>query len=94
MMDYGLLALLKIRVLLHDPLNKSFLLRTLGPEFSEKHRDVARNFLSIVLSGTSLARVGLGQKFEGVVDEADRIASAFDRWILKSTRWPSKTYVY
>ncbi|MEM1694341.1 MAG: type III-B CRISPR-associated protein Cas10/Cmr2 [Ignisphaera sp.] len=92
-MDYRELALLKINVLLHDPLNKSFLLGRLGPEFGEKHRGEAKIFLHTILNGTSLASVGLKQTLEKIVGEADRIASAFDRWVLRTTGWPSKSYI-
>ncbi|MEM1606426.1 MAG: type III-B CRISPR-associated protein Cas10/Cmr2 [Fervidicoccaceae archaeon] len=92
--SYRQLALLKINVLLHDPLNKSFLIEKLGSEFGEKHVDEAKKFLQRVLSETSLARVGLDQTLEKIVSESDSIASAFDRWVLRSSSWPKNSYVY
>ena len=91
--SYRRLALLKINVLLHDPLNKSFLIERLGSEFGKKHIDEAKKFLQTVLSGTSLAYVGLDHTLEKIVSESDRIASAFDRWVLRSSKWSSNSYI-
>ncbi|MEM1773463.1 MAG: type III-B CRISPR-associated protein Cas10/Cmr2, partial [Desulfurococcaceae archaeon] len=91
---YRDLALLKINVLLHDPPNKSFLLRSLGSEFGRGHEDKARSFLNLVLENTSLTHVGLRKEFERIVVEADRVASAFDRWVLRTYEWPPGSYTY
>lgn len=93
-LGYRELALLKTRVLIHDPPNKSFLLKTLGVEFGDKHRDVARQFVATVLRNTTLGGIGLAAQFESIISEADRIASTFDRWVFRAADWPSKSYVY
>ncbi|MEM4838041.1 MAG: type III-B CRISPR-associated protein Cas10/Cmr2 [Desulfurococcaceae archaeon] len=91
---YRDLALLKINVLLHDPLNKSFLIEQLGSQFRDKHREIAKIFLHNVLGETSLHAAGLREELEKIVVEADSIASSFDRWVLKTTRWPESSYIY
>jgi len=87
------LALIKVHALTHDPPHKSFLIKKLGKAFREQHRLIASAFRLKVFEGTCLS-YGLGTELEGVVNEADRLASSFDRWILRVSRWPESTYVY
>ncbi|MEM1919506.1 MAG: type III-B CRISPR-associated protein Cas10/Cmr2 [Desulfurococcaceae archaeon] len=91
--SYRDLALLKINVLLHDPLNKSFLIEQLGSQFKDRHEEIAKNFRLHILRDTSLD-VSLRGELENIVNEADSIASSFDRWVLKTTGWLSGSYIY
>ena len=94
MLTSGDLALLKVRALTHDPPNKSFLLKSLGASFGEEHERVAHAFRRILLKDTPLGDVGLRKELENIVRRADRLASSFDRWVLRTSGWPSNSYVY
>ncbi|MDK6029515.1 type III-B CRISPR-associated protein Cas10/Cmr2 [Ignisphaera sp. 4213-co] len=67
---YLRLYALKARVLLHDPPNKMWVLRS--------HEEVARKFVELVLSGTNL----FIDVDENAVRRADVAASTFDRWFI------------
>jgi len=94
MLTFRELALLKVRSLTHDPPNKSFLVKSLGANFGEEHKRVAHMFRRILLKDTPLGDVGLRKDLENIVRKADRLASSFDRWILRTLGWPSNSYVY
>lgn len=65
----------KSRALLHDPPNKMWVLR--------RHEEVAGDFRRRVLEGTLLAGA-LMEDHRKVVERADRMASAFDRWLINA----------
>jgi CRISPR-associated protein Cmr2 len=88
------LALLKVRALTHDPPNKSFLVKSLGTGFGREHKEIASRFREAVLKDTPLGGVGLRKEIEEVVGRADRLASSFDRWVLRASDWPRESYVY
>ena len=94
MLTFRELALLKVRALTHDPPNKSFLLKRLGANFGEEHKRAAYVFRRILLKDTPLGDVGLREELESIVRIADRLASSFDRWVLRTLGWPSNSYVY
>jgi CRISPR-associated protein Cmr2 len=88
------LALLKVRALTHDPPNKSFLVKSLGTGFGREHREIASRFREAVFKDTPLGGVGLRKEMEEVVGRADRLASSFDRWVLRVSGWPRESYVH
>ncbi|MEZ0394002.1 MAG: type III-B CRISPR-associated protein Cas10/Cmr2, partial [Desulfurococcaceae archaeon] len=69
----------KVSALFHDPPNKSWLFK--GPTHVD-HEKEAERFAASALRGTILENLYLGHREDGAVREADRLASAFDRWLI------------
>ena len=86
------LALIKVHALTHDPPHKSFLIKKYGQKYHEQHKVEASRFRQAVFENYRLSQ-GLGEDLRSLVNEADRLASSFDRWILNISRWPKSTYL-